>query len=118
MKFVADESCDFAVVRALREAGHEVLAIAEAAPGTEDADVLALAAAGECVVLTEDKDFGQLVFAEIRRSSGVVLLRYPASARSALAAETVELARRLGPELLRSFVVLSPGRYRRNPGLP
>jgi hypothetical protein len=30
MRFLADESCDFAVVRALRDEGHEVLAVAEA----------------------------------------------------------------------------------------
>lgn len=33
LKFVADESCDFAVVRGLRKAGFDVLAIVEAKPG-------------------------------------------------------------------------------------
>lgn len=37
MKFMADESCDFAVVRALRDAGHDVLYIAETDPGAEEA---------------------------------------------------------------------------------
>jgi uncharacterized protein DUF5615 len=43
MRFVADESCDFSVVRALRDAGHHVTAIAEIAPRIEDEEVLKLA---------------------------------------------------------------------------
>lgn len=66
MRFLADESCDFAVVRALRAAGHDVRAVAEAMPGGDDEDVIALAARDHRLLLTEDKDFGQLVFAHIR----------------------------------------------------
>ena len=40
MRFLADESCDFAVVRALRAAGHEVSAVAEMARGAKDAEVM------------------------------------------------------------------------------
>ena len=41
MRFLADESCDFSVVRALRFAGHEVVAIAEVSPREEDDEVRA-----------------------------------------------------------------------------
>jgi hypothetical protein len=41
VRFLADESCDFAVVTALREAGHDVTAIAEINPVVEDEVVLA-----------------------------------------------------------------------------
>jgi hypothetical protein len=40
MRFLADESCDFAVVRALRSADHDVLAIAEVSPREEDQEVM------------------------------------------------------------------------------
>ena len=40
MRFLADESCDFSVVRALRSADHDVLAIAEVSPREEDEDVM------------------------------------------------------------------------------
>ncbi|MBI4607681.1 MAG: DUF5615 family PIN-like protein [Candidatus Rokubacteria bacterium] len=40
MRFLADESCDFAVVRALRAAGHDVVAIAEISPRATDEGVL------------------------------------------------------------------------------
>jgi uncharacterized protein with PIN domain len=43
MRFLADESCDFAVVRALRSKGFDVLAISEVCPGVEDQQVIELA---------------------------------------------------------------------------
>ena len=62
MRFLADESCDSAVVRALRAAGHDVAAIAEEQPGLTHRDVIARAGSESRVVLAEDKDFGQLSF--------------------------------------------------------
>ena len=58
MRFLADESCDFAVVRALREAGHDVAAITEISPRATDEAVIERAAREERMLLTEDKDFG------------------------------------------------------------
>ena len=43
MRLLADECCDMAVVRALRGAGHDVLAIRESMPGAEDEAVVQLA---------------------------------------------------------------------------
>ena len=62
MRFLADESCDFNVVRALREAEFDVLAVVEVIPRATDARVIELAVVEDRVLLTEDKDFGQLVF--------------------------------------------------------
>src|SRR3990172_2080429 len=73
---LAHESCDFAVVRALRAAGHDVVAIAEVTPRAEDDAVIDLAVREERLLLTEDKDFGQLVYARGRRTAGVLLLRF------------------------------------------
>jgi hypothetical protein len=43
MRFLADESCDFAVVRVLRAGGHDVVAIAEVAPRAPDTEVMSQA---------------------------------------------------------------------------
>ena len=59
--FVADENFDFAVVRRLREDGHLVLAIAESFSSISDPQVLQIAVDRQAVLLTEDKDFGELV---------------------------------------------------------
>ena len=69
MRFLADESCDFIVVRALRSAGHDVLSVAEAARGAKDPVVLGLAREQNRVLLTEDKDFGRLIYAVMRAAS-------------------------------------------------
>ncbi len=54
--FLADESCDFAVVRALRTAGHDVKAIAEVCPGVSDEKVMRIVIEEGRILLTEDKE--------------------------------------------------------------
>jgi predicted nuclease of predicted toxin-antitoxin system len=112
MRFLADESCDFAAVHALRAAGHDVAAVSDVARGAEDTVVIELARSERRVLLTEDKDFGQLVFAAARQSSGVVLLRWPVSARSSLGVALVEFAASHGDSLTGAFAVVEPGRAR------
>jgi len=74
VRFLADESCDFTVVKALRNAGHDITSIAEINPGVDDEVVLALALSEARVLLTEDKDFGLLAYAGGRETAGVVLI--------------------------------------------
>ena len=112
MRFLADESCDFAVVRTLRDAGYDVLAVAEAARGATDPEVIRLATREQRVLLTEDKDFGQLVFAAGAGSLGVMLVRFPSLARRTVGAAVLHAVRRLGDQLSGSFVVVEPGRVR------
>lgn len=118
MRFLADETCDFAVVRALRTTGHDVLAVAELASGSDDAIVMDMAYRENRVLLTEDKDFGQLVYAHSQQSGGVILIRYPASARTTLPTAVVALVSNLTSDLIGSFVVMSPGRVRIGRRLP
>jgi predicted nuclease of predicted toxin-antitoxin system len=117
LRFLADESCDFVVVRALRVAGYDVLAIAEQASGTSDRDVIQLALDDGRVLLTEDKDFGQLVFAAFAGSRGVILIRFPSDARTLLASVVVRVVEVYATRLSSAFVTLSPGRVRIS-GLP
>lgn len=83
MNFLADEGCAGPVIRALRKAGHDVIAIAiaEVAAGATDQQVLDRALNENRVLITEDRDFGNLVYAQRRPSAGVVLLRFSTSAR-------------------------------------
>ena len=112
MLFLADESCDFSVVRALRDAGYEVLAVAEIMPRADDDAVLALAQQQQRILLTEDKDFGQLVYAHQQATGGVVLIRYPAGARSNLPGDVVHLVSERASDLVARFTVIQPGRIR------
>jgi predicted nuclease of predicted toxin-antitoxin system len=112
MRFLADESCDFAVVRALRAAGHDVIAVAEFQRRSVDEELMDAAHTGERILLTEDKDFGWLAFVRRMNTAGVVLIRFPATARRSLAGSVVRLTEELGAKLTGAFVVLRPGSVR------
>jgi predicted nuclease of predicted toxin-antitoxin system len=118
MRFLADESCDFSMVRALRSSGHDVVAVSEMAPRAEDSDVMDLALRERRILLTEDKDFGQLVYAHARRTTGVIFLRFPPQARKQTARNLTKMVKQEGDKLIGSFVVVQPGRIRigRKPG--
>ena len=115
MRFIADESCDFSIVRALRTAGHDVLAIAEITPRATDSEVIDLAYRDGRILLTEDKDFGRLVFVSRAKSAGVVLIRFPSRERSSLPLHVLKLVTDLGGRLGGRFAVLQPGRVRFDP---
>lgn len=75
MNLVADESIDGPIVERLRASGFEVVAVADVSPGLGDDEVLSLANDRQAVLLTGDKDFGDLVFRLGRVSAGVILVR-------------------------------------------
>ena len=76
MRFLADENFPGAAVISLREAGHDVASIAADAPSSPDRDVLARASTDGRVLLTFDKDFGELAFrAHLPADCGVILFR-------------------------------------------
>lgn len=76
MRFLADENFPGNAVAELRLRGHAVAWILEEASGASDAAVLAQAQADDCILLTFDKDFGELAFrAGLPASSGIVLFR-------------------------------------------
>ena len=112
MRFLADESCDFAVVRARRTAGHNVTAIVEISPRAEDEFVLDRALHEKRILITEDKDFGQLVCANKQASDGVIFIRFPAKLCRSLPQTVVQLVNRRGDALIGCFVVVQPGRIR------
>lgn len=72
---VADESIDFGIVQQLRTTGFTVYAIIEQSPSITDAEVLAIAFKQGALLLTEDKDFGELVFRLQKPHKGILLIR-------------------------------------------
>ena len=75
MNFVADENVDRPIVDVIRADGHSVLAVAEMAPGISDDTVLQLANDNGAMLLTADKDFGELIFRQKRLMAGIILIR-------------------------------------------
>ena len=112
LRFLADESCDFAVVRALRAEGYEVYAVSEVMQRSDDRQLIEQASQEQRILLTEDKDFGWLVFVSQANSAGVILIRFPATARATLAAAICRLVRDHSDSLPGAFVVAQPGHIR------
>jgi predicted nuclease of predicted toxin-antitoxin system len=120
MRFVVDESTGAAVVEYLRAAGHDVLAVAEVMLQAGDQAILARAAGEARVLVTNDKDFGELVFRSGHAHHGVVLLRLhdesPANRVRVMEAILEQYLDRLPAH----FTVATEGRVRIRParGLP
>ncbi len=75
MKFLVDECTGLSVVTCLRDEGHDVVAVADIMPEASDKDILSYALSQDRIVVTNDKDFGRLVYRSEKEHCGVVLLR-------------------------------------------
>lgn len=76
MRFLANENFPLPSVHLLRHAGHNVAAITEESPGIADDQILARAVAEERIILTFDRDYGELIYRMGLGAASVLLLRY------------------------------------------
>ncbi len=87
MRLCANENLPEDCVVRLRQDGHDVVWIREAAPGVADVAVLTRAHAENRLLITFDKDFGELVFRRgAKASHGIILFRIPQPSATAVAA--------------------------------
>ena len=112
MKIVADENVDQRVIDWLQAGGHQVISIARENPSIADSDVLALANLDRALLITEDKDFGELVFHKKRSHFGVLLVRLEGVSRPERVRMVCDLIHERGIELTAAFSVLTPGSVR------
>jgi len=93
MNLVADESVDFGIINILRQKGIVVVSICEDFSGIKDTEVLNIALDRQCLLITEDKDFGELTYRLKLRHFGILLLRLsdvPRKERIQMASEIIE----------------------------
>lgn len=112
MRFLVDECTGPAVARWLRSQSHDVFSVYEDARGMPDEDVLALAYADSRILITNDKDFGEMVFRERKPHRGVIFLRL----QDELAASKIDALRKLlasySVQLNNAFVVVTETQIR------
>jgi predicted nuclease of predicted toxin-antitoxin system len=115
VNFLANENFPLDAVEALRTAGHDVAWVRADAPGSTDPQGLARAVAEQRILLTFDKDFGDLAFqAGLPPGSGTVLFRLQAGTAAQLEAWAVAaIASR--SDWAGHFSVVEPGRIRMRP---
>jgi predicted nuclease of predicted toxin-antitoxin system len=112
MNLLADEGVDRHLVDQLRTDGHDVLYVAEMEPGISDDEVLQCANEHSALLVTEDKDFGELVFRQRRIHLGVILVRLHGLSSSAKAHLVSDALAQHGAEMSDAFSVISPGSVR------
>ena len=74
MNILADENIEKSILDFLRDS-HNIISIAELKPGITDQEVAELANNSNAILLTGDKDFGEIVFRQKIIKNGVILLR-------------------------------------------
>lgn len=73
---IADENVERYWINLLRRMQYEVVSIAETSPGISDTEVVIIAKKHKGILITEDKDFGELVFAHGIDNLSIIFLRY------------------------------------------
>jgi len=112
VKFLADESIDRQIVDRLRKDGHAVRYVAEMEPGVSDDIVLDLAYQETDLLLTADKDFGELVFRQGRLACGILLVRLAGLSPVGKAELVASAVDQHQGELPGAFAVLAPRSFR------
>ena len=115
MRFLLDESVEARIGTFLTSLGHDAIRIGQdiLPPGLPDPQVLAIAHREQRILITNDRDFGELVFRRRQPHAGVIYLRFPLDAT---AQQKIEALTRLfithAHELDQQFIVVTPGRVR------
>jgi predicted nuclease of predicted toxin-antitoxin system len=106
MKILADENIDYPIIKHLRAEGFEIVSIIEDNRGIDDKNVLAVANQIRAILLTNDKDFGELVIRHRLPHHGIVLLRLNNSDLLKTAEIILNVLNRYGEKLATQFTVV------------
>lgn len=112
MNILADECIDRQIVERLRADRYDVLYAAEMDPGITDDEVLNQANECDAILLTTDKDFGELGFRLQRIHGGVILLRLAGISPEQKAEIVADVFQNHIQGLQKNFSVVSPGMVR------
>ena len=115
MRFLADENVSRLVVERLRADGVDVISVGETSPGLSDDGVLALANAEGRILITEDRDLGELVVRQQRDARGVILLELDRLSNAAEADLVARVVSGRADRLAGNLIVVEPGRIRVRP---
>ena len=115
MKFLADECCDTSMVEALRQNNIDVMYVMEFMQGASDTEILAYANKTGRILITEDKDFGELVYRFRLPVRGIILLRFGIDETVLKTLQMRSLITRMSDRLVGNLVVLEADKTRFRP---
>lgn len=112
MRFLADENFPRSSVVRLRDAGHDVAFVAEDSPSMGDPDVLDRAIREGRILLTLDRDYGELVYRRgLSAPPGVLYFRFT-EAEQTYAERLLQMLSAGDVPIIGHFTVLTRTAYR------
>jgi predicted nuclease of predicted toxin-antitoxin system len=112
LKFLVDAGVGKAVEEWLRKSGCDTKSVREINPQAKDAEILHLAESENRMVITMDKDFGELVYNSKLTHSGVLILRLEAATGSEKVAILKNILNEYSEKISGKFCVFQDGRLR------
>lgn len=112
LKFLVDVGVGKKVEKWFTSHGYDVISVREINPKMEDKEILNLAVSESRMVITMDKDFGELVYHSGRKHKGVLLLRLEEATGDEKAAAVEVIITQYSGELAGHFCVFQNGRLR------
>ncbi|GEO02664.1 hypothetical protein AAE02nite_03280 [Adhaeribacter aerolatus] len=116
MQFLANENFPAPSIKALRAAGIEIISIAENTPGVADREVIRIAQKEKLIILTFDKDYGELIFRYGNQNPpAVVFFRFKGTTPSFAGDLLIELIKANKIKLENIFTVVEENNIRQRP---
>lgn len=109
---LADENIDCRIIKDLRAAGFSVISVQEDYCGAKDREILNIAKQQELLIITEDKDFGELIFSFRAVDVGVIFLRYHFLERTNIIESLIHIIQQQGNALRNKFTVITSKKIR------
>lgn len=107
MKFLADENIGLQVVKSLRNSGFNIKSVLDIRPGISDAKILSIANDENRILITSDKDFGELVYSGKLAHHGVILLRLKKDSSQNKVKVLYQLIHKHSSKLHKAFTVVT-----------
>jgi predicted nuclease of predicted toxin-antitoxin system len=115
VRWLVDECIDAGLVSHLRAAGHDVHYMAEIDPSVSDTIAMMRAQRELRILLTEDKDFGDLVFRRGHPVPAIVLLRIDPASHALKRKRLDAVISRFGNDLFGRYLTVEEARLRSRP---
>jgi predicted nuclease of predicted toxin-antitoxin system len=112
VRFLANENVERGLVESLRRSGHDVKYMAEIKPRIEDQTILQQANLEGRILITNDKDFGELAFLQCKVVTGILLLRFRSEDTNQKIAVLQSALSRYGSKMQGNFTVISETKIR------
>ncbi|MCB0303359.1 MAG: DUF5615 family PIN-like protein [Calditrichaeota bacterium] len=112
LKLLADEDVNYNIIKALRNERFEIISVLEDYRSSSDEDIIKISQKLKSILITEDKDFGEWVFAHRSKITGVIFLRYAPLELARITNSLIKVILKYDVSLYGKFVVITPQKIR------